>query len=66
MDSMMAMILELSQKVHGQDKAAAEQTGIHLTRLSWPQHGRKSAKQQDSPARDLDLDELVNQRVEQR
>ena len=30
MDSMIAMIVELSQKVHGQDKAAVEQTGIPL------------------------------------
>ena len=34
MDSMIAMILELSQKVHGQDKAVVEKTGIPLTSLS--------------------------------
>ena len=35
MENMMAMIFELSQKVHSTDKAAAEQMGIHLTSLSW-------------------------------
>ena len=34
MDSMMAMILELSQKVHGHDMAVAEQMGFPLTNPS--------------------------------
>ena len=52
-----SMILEVSQKVHGPDKAVEEQMFIPLTSLSRPQPGRKRARHQDSPAWDLDLDE---------
>ena len=66
LDSMMSMILELSQKVHGPDKAAVEQLGFPLTSASGPQLGQKKARHQYSHAVDLKLDEMVCQRVEQR
>ena len=43
-DNMMAIILELSQKVHGPDKTAAEKTGIHLTSTSGSKLVRKRAR----------------------
>ena len=41
LDNMMTMLLELSLKVHGMDKAAAEQTRIPLTSPPRPQLGTK-------------------------
>ena len=66
MDNMMAMALELSQKVHGLEKEVAEKTGIPLARPTGPQLERKRARCQDSPAQNFNLNEMVCQRVEQR
>ena len=66
LDNMMAMLLELSLKVHGMDKAATEQTGIPPTSLSGHQPGRKGARHQESIAGELRLVEMVHQRAEQR
>ena len=64
--NMMSMLLERSQKVHGTDRAVADQTSMPLTNLSGPQLGRKRARNQNSLAGDLGLNETVHQRVQQR
>ena len=66
MDNMMVMILELSHKVHGQDKAVLDQANICIIHPPRPQVTRRRARSQDSPSQDLNLDLTVHQRVEQR
>ena len=66
MDSIMVMILELSNKVNDQEKVPEEQMGSPTTSQLKYRTERRRSRWQDSPAQDLDLDEMVRRRVEQR
>ena len=66
LDTMMATTLEHSQKVHGQDEAGQKQEDTLSISLSRPPVKRKRATHQDSPTRDISLDEAVHQRLEKR
>ena len=54
-DTMMAMILELSPKVNGQNEAVHEQEDTPSTSLSRPQVKRRRATHPDSLTQDLSI-----------
>ena len=65
LDTMMAMILELSQKVNGQTEAVYQQEDTPSTSLSIPQVKRRRASCPDSLTQDFSIDQRLQKSLRQ-